>query len=302
LRFARTRLQVVGAVLVVALLGGTYVYYSGVGGAAGATTTGHTTQSTEITLPGSGGTSSRSTSQSASTSTALTIVSSTTIPCTSASGSSGAPSTLPNYVPLFSSINQMTMAVQQITVDRFGRSNTSSAQVGFKVLGQTVINSTKLYQVNLQVTTSGANGTSNTRQDVAYFDSAGDLFLSQQPNLNLTGSAAIRVVAPYLDPFNYELTSTQQLATYTNPDIERTLNQTTVTLGSTIMNVTYAEPKAIPYSVTVCTQTTIVENVLFAYGIVPGTSYPIITYYYSLGTDGVNNVAFGYKVLTVTRA
>ena len=24
--------------------------------------------------------------------------------------------------------------------------------------------------------------------------------------------------------------------------------------------------------------------------------------YYSLGTDGVNNVAFGYKVLTVTRA
>ncbi len=302
MQFASTRIQVVAAVLIVALLGGTYVYYTGVGSATGVTTTSHTTQSTEITIPGSGGTGSRSTAQTVSTSTALTIVSSTTIPCSSSSGSSGAPSTLPDYVPLFSSINQMTMAVQQITVDQYGRSNTSSAQVGFKVEGQVMINNTKLYQVSLQVTTAGVNGTSNSTQAVAYFDSAGDLFLATQPNLNVTGPAAVKLVAPYLDPFNYELTSTQQLATYTNPDIEKALNQTTVTLGSTVMNVTYAEPKALPYSVTVCTQTTVVENVLFAFGIVPGTSYPIITYYYSVGTDGVHNVAFGYKVLTVTRA
>jgi hypothetical protein len=196
----------------------------------------------------------------------------------------------------------MTMAVQQITVDQYGRTNTSSAQVGFKVLGQTTINSTTLYEVNLQVTTAGVNGTSNTQQAIAYFGLQGDLFLASQPNLNVTGAAAVRLVAPYLDPFNYELISTQQLATYTNPDIEKTVNQTRVTLGSTVMNVTYAQPKALPYGVTICNQSTIVESVLFAFGFVPGTSYPIITYYYSLGTDGVNNIAFGYKVLTVTRS
>ena len=302
MQLSGSKLQVVAVVLVVALVGGAYVYVTGAGNGNSPSSTSHSTQSTEITVPGSGATSSRSTTQSVSTSTALTIVSSTTLPCTSTTATSGAPASIPDYVPLFTSINQMTMAVQQITVDQYGRSNTSSAQVGFRVLGQVVINNTKLYQVNLQVTTSGVNGTTNTTQAIAYFDSSGDLFLASQPNLNVTGSAAIKLVAPYLDPFNYELTSTQQLATYTNPDIETTLNQTSVTLGSTVMNVTFAEPKAIPYSVTVCTQTTIVENVLFAYGIVPGTGYPIITYYYSLGTDGVNNVAFGYKVLTVTRA
>jgi len=302
LQLASRSLQVVAAVFVVALLGGAYLYYTGPGNTAGVATTRSTAQTTEITIPGSGGSSSRSTTQSASTSRALSIVSSTTLPCTSSSSNSGAPSSLPDYIPLFSAISQMTMAVQQITVDQYGRANTSSAQVGFKVLGQTTINSTKLYDVNLQVTTSDVNGTSKTQQVIAYFDLQGGLFLSSQPNLNLTGAAAIRVVAPYLDPFNYELTSTQQLATYTNPDIEKTVNQTSVTLGSTQMNVTYAEPKALPYGVTVCGQSTIVESVLFAYGIVPGTGYPIITYYYSLGTDGVNNVAFGYKVLTVTRA
>ena len=302
MQLAGRSLQVVAAVFVVALLGGAYVYYTGAANVPGVTTTGSTTQTTEISIPGSGGGSGRSTTQTTSTSTALSIVSSTTLPCASSSANSGGPSSLPDYTPLFSSINQMTMAVQQITVDQYGRANTSSAQVGFKVLGQTTINSTKLYDVNLQVTTPGVNGTSNTQQAIAYFDMQGGLFLASQPNLNVTGAAAVRIVAPYLDPFNYELTSTQQLATYTNPDIERTVNQTSVTLGSTVMNVTYAEPKALPYGVTVCGQTTIVESVLFAYGIVPGTGYPIITYYYSLGTDGVNNIAFGYKVLTVTRA
>ncbi len=305
MQLASTRLQVVAAVFVVALLGGAYVYYTGVASTTGGTTARSTNQSTEISIPGSAGTSAGSGAQSTTattTSTALSVVSSTTLPCASSSGVSGAPQSLPNYVPLFSSISQMTMLVQQVSVDRYGRTNTSSAQVGFKVLGQTVINSTKLYEVDLEVTTGGANGTSNTTQAIAYFDQQGDLFLASQPNLNLTGSAAINLVAPFLNPFNYELTSTQQLATYSNPDVEKTINQTLVTLGSTVMNVTYAEPKALPYSVTVCGQTTVVEYVLFAYGTVPGTGYPIITYYYSLGTDGVNNLAFGYKVLTVTRA
>jgi hypothetical protein len=302
LQLASRSLQVAAAVIVVAMLGGAYVYYTGASTASGTTTTSQTTQTTEITIPGSGGSSTRSTTQSASTSTTLSIVSSTTLPCTSSTANGGGPSSLPDYVPLFASINQMTMAVQQITVDQYGRTNTSSAQVGFKVLGQTTINSTMLYEVNLEVTTAGPNGTSNTKQAVAYFGFQGDLFLASQPNLNATGAAAVRLVAPYLDPFNYELISAQQLATYTNPDIEKTVNQTSVTLGSTVMNVTYAEPRAIPYGVTICNQTTIVEKVLFAFGMVPGASYPIITYYYSLGTDGVNHIAFGYKVLTVTRA
>ena len=301
MQLASRSFQVVAAVFVVALLGGAYFYYTDAANPTGAATTRSTAQTTEITIPGSGGSSSRSTTQSTATFASLSIVSSTTLPCASSSSNGGAPSSLPDYVPLFSSISQMTMAVQQITVDQYGRANTSSAEVGFKVLGVTTINSTKLYDVNLQVTTSGVNGTSNTQQAIAYFDLQGGLFLASQPNLNLTGAAATRLVAPYLDPFNYELTSTQQLATYTNPDVEKTINQTSVTLGSTQMNVTYAQPKALPYGVTVCGQSTVVESVLFAYGIVPGTGYPIITYYYSLGTDGVNNVAFGYKVLTVTR-
>jgi hypothetical protein len=303
LQFSGGRFQVVAAVLVVALLAGTYLYFTDVASAPGGTTTRSSTQSTEITLPGSGGTTTRSSTQStSSTSSAITIVSSTTLQCTSSPGSPGGPASLPDYVPLFTSISQMTMVVQQVSWDQYGRNTTSSATVGFKVLGQVVINATKLYQVNLQVTVAGANGTSNTTQALAYFDQAGDLALVSQPNLNESGSAAVSLVAPYLDPFNYELTSNQQLATYSNPNSEKTINQTTVTLGSTVMNVTYAEPTAIPYSVTVCGQTTVVENVLFAYGLIPGSSTPIITYYYSIGTDGVNQVAFAYKVLTVTRA
>jgi len=295
-------MQLVAVVLVVALLGGAYVYYTSLSASTRATTSLASGQSTEIVIPGSGGTTSHSTSQTSTSSTALTIVSSTTVPCTSSTTAGGGPASLPDYVPLFVSINQMTMVAEQVTVDRFGRTNTSSAQVGFKVVGQTAINSTKVYEVNLQVTIQGANGTSSTNQALAYFDQDGNLVLASRPNLNLTGSAAVALVAPYLNPFNYELTSNAQLASYKNPDIEKTLNQTTVTLGSTIMNVTFAEPKALPYSITVCNQTTIVESVLFAYGVIPGADYPIVTYYYSLGTDGVNRFGFGYKILTVTRA
>jgi len=196
----------------------------------------------------------------------------------------------------------MTMQVQEITRDQYGRVNTTAATVGYMVAGTTVINSTTLYVVNLQVSTSGANGTTNSEQATGYFDGQGDLVLAQQPNLNATGSTAVQLISPFLDAFDYELTTTQQIATYTNPAIDTAINQTQITLGTTVMNVTYTQPKALPSSVTVCGQTTVVENVLFAFGVLPGTNTSIITYYYSLGTDGVNNVAFGYKVISVTAA
>jgi len=302
LQLGGRKVQVIAAVFVVALLGGTLAYYGGLGGSNLTTSTIKTTQSTEITIPGSGGSATRSTSTSTFTSTSLTIAASTTLPCTSAAGSSSGPSSLPDYVPLFSAVSQMTMQVQQTTVDQFGRVNTTAVTVGYKVAGQEVINSTNLYVVNLQVTTSGANGTSNTQAATAYFDQGGDLYLASEPNLNATGLTAVQLVSPFLDPFDYELTTAQQLATYTNPTINTALNQTRITLGTMVMNVTYAQPKALPSSVTVCGQTTLVENVLFAFGVLPGTSTTLITYYYSLGTDGVNNVAFGYKLISVTLA
>ncbi len=301
MQFGTRRVQVVAAVVLVVLLGGTFAYYTSVTGSGSKTSSVTTTQSTEITLPGSGGTATKSTTSSY-TSTTLSVVSSTTLPCTSAaSGSTSAgPTSLPNYIPLFSTVSQMTMQVQQIVRDQYGRINTTAATVGYNVAGTTVINTTKLYVVNLQVSTSGANGTTNSQQATAYFDQDGDLYMASQPNLNTTGSTAVQLVSPYLDPFDYELTTTQQLATYTNPSLYSTLNHTQVTLGTTVMNVTYAQPTGVPSSVTVCGQTTLVESVLFAFGVLPGTNTSIITYYYSLGTDGVNNVAFGYKIISAT--
>ena len=299
MQFGSRRVQVVTAVFVVALLGGTFAYYNSVGGSNSTTTSIKSTQSTVITIPGSGGSVTRS-STSTYSSTSFSVVASTTLPCTSAAGSSSAPSSLPDYIPLFSTISQMTMQVQQIVVDQYGRVNTTAVTVAYMVAGQVTINSTKLYVVNLKVSTSGANGTTNTQGATGYFDQQGDLYLASEPNLNATGSGAIKIISPFLDPFDYELTTAPQLATYTNPNITTALNQTKITLGTTAMNVTYAEPKALPSSVTVCGQTTVVENVLFAFGVLPGTNSTVITYYYSLGTDGVNNVAFGYKVISAT--
>jgi hypothetical protein len=295
------RVQVVAAVFVVALLGGAFAYYTSVGG--GETTTSSTsTQSTEISIPGSGGTGTRSTTSTTSTSTAISIQASTTLPCTSAAGASSGPTSLPDYVPLFSTISQMTMQVQQIVVDQYGRVNTTAATVGYMVAGQTAMNGTKVYVVNLQVSTAGANGTSNVQQATALIEEDGSLYMVEQPNLNATGASAVKLVSPFLDPFNYELTTVQQLATYTNPNLNTILNQTRITLGTTNMTVTYAQPKAMPTSITVCGQTTVVESVLFAFGVFPGPNTTIITYYYSLGTDGVSNVVFGYKVVSATKA
>src|SRR5271154_4634232 len=105
--FGSRRFQVVTAVLVVALLGGTFAYYSTAG--AGGTTISSITSasSTEISIPGSGGSVTTTGSDQTFSQSSLTIVSSTTLPCTSevaGSGASSAPTSLPDYVPLFSTI------------------------------------------------------------------------------------------------------------------------------------------------------------------------------------------------------
>ncbi|HUH99513.1 MAG TPA: hypothetical protein VLY65_00585 [Nitrososphaerales archaeon] len=307
--------QVVAAVVVIALLGGAFAYYTTMGTSTTTSTT-KSTQSTVITFPGSGGSSSASTGSKSGTSTqsVQTVVSSTTLPCTAAAstGISGAtttssPTTLPNYIPLFSTISAMTMFVQQVIVDQYGRVNSSTIVASYQVAGRVPMEGTEAYVVKLNVVANESsyaivNGTNNQGGATAYFDPEGDLLLYSQTNLNQTGTQAILLAQPYLDWFDTELISTQQYATYSNPGVDTILNQTAQTLGSVNMTVTFAEPKAIPYSVTQCGATTIVERVQFAFGVVPGTQTPLITYYYSLGTDGAANEDLGYKILSMTPA
>jgi hypothetical protein len=306
--FGSRRFQVVTAVLVVALLGGTFAYYSTAG--AGGTTVSSVTSpsSTELSIPGSGGSTTKTQSDQTFSQSSLTVVSSTTLPCTSevaASGASSAPTSLPDYIPLFSTISSMTMFVQQIIVDQYGRINSTTAVASYTVAGKVNMDTTQAYAVDLSLAANATsyavvNGTTNSEQAIAYFDQEGDLLLFSQPNLNETGTSAIASAAPYLDWFDYELTTPQQITGYENPTLTTSLNQTAVTLGSTNMTVTYAAPKAIPFSVSQCGGTTIVESVLFAYGNAPGTNTPIITYYVSLGSDGAASETFGYKVVAVT--
>lgn len=308
LRFDR-RAQVVTAVVIVALLGGSFAYLTAVVAPATTTTsTSSSTQSTEITLPGSGQSVSSTRSTATFSTSAVSIVSSTTLACAPGASPSAAvtpPSTLPDYYPLFSTIPSMSMDVQQVIVDQFGRVNSTTAVVGYQVTGKTEMEGTVAIAVNLTVSVNSTtylsqNATSNSGIGTAYFDADGDLLQWSQINLNATGASAIADATPYLDWYDYELASNLQLANYQNPSSYTAINQTAITVGSTPMNVTYTAPKAIPYSVTECGATTIIDNVLFAYGIVPGTTTPLITYYYSLGTDGAASEAFGYKVVSMT--
>jgi hypothetical protein len=310
LRFDR-RVQLVTAVAIVVLLGGSLAYYAKGGSTSTSTTSTSGIQSSVITISSSNPPSTHTesiSSSSTSASTLQTIVSTTTVPCAPGAGSgasTAAPTTLPDYVPLFSTVHAMTMFVQQVVVDQYGRANSTTAVVNYRTTGTTQMDGGTAYVVELSVAVNettylSKNSTSNSGSAVAYFDPIGDLLMFSQPNLNTTGSGAIGLAAPYLDWYDYELISPSQLATYQNTSIQNTLNSTAVTLGPTAMNVTYASPRALPYAVSECGQTTVVDNVLFAFGTVPGTETPVITYYYSLGNNGVDSEAFGYKVVSVT--
>ncbi len=311
--FRSRRFQAVTAVVVVALIAGTFAYYTTTGGVT-STSTVKSTPSTEVSFPStSGGSSGTSQTVSTNSQKTLTVVSSTTIPCTSGvgAGATGTSTTtatsLPDFIPLFSTVSAMTMLAQQVIVDQYGRVNSTTILASYQVTGRVPMEGTSAYVVKMSVAanqTSYAvvNGTSNQGNATAYFDPEGDLLLYTQTNLNQTGPAAIPLAALYLDWFDNELISTQQLASYANPGLDSNLNTTAVNLGPTSMNVTFAQPKAIPYSVTQCGGTTIVEDVLFAYGVVPGTQTPVITYYYSIGTDGGANEDLGYESFSITPA
>ena len=198
------------------------------------------------------------------------------------------------------------MFVQQVVVDQYGRINATTAVVSYDTTGTTQMDGSTAYVVELTVAANettyvNKNATSNQGSAIAYFDPIGDLLQFSEPNLNTTGSTAVGLATPYLDWYDYQLISASQLAGYQNPSNENILNSTTVTLGPTTMSVSYVEPKALPYAVSECGSVTVVDNVLFAYGTVPGTQTPVISYYYSLGSNGVDSESFGYKVVSVTR-
>ncbi len=288
---ARLQAAAIAVILVAAAGGGLFfVANQSAGNPTGQSST--QAQSTLLTITETGGPASSS--QATSTQGTPTVTAGTTTTLSCASSTTTGLSTVPDYVPLFSTVSQMTMYLQQDTVDPSGRTNSSQAQASYQVLGQPTINSTSFYEVRMQATSNGVSHSA-----LALVDRYGNVAVVNVNGQNSTGFTAEAIVYQLMIPFGYEMNIDQQLSIYANPSLSKVVNQTTVALGGADVPVTYMAPNVLPYAVSICGQTGTVSNLLIAYGTVPGTSAKLITYYTSSSSSGGSSSTFTFRLLLV---
>jgi len=169
----------------------------------------------------------------------------------------------------------------------------------YSVLGRPIVNGIKSYTVQFVMQLEDEE----SLPMIATVDPTGKVSSISQYGQNFTGALAQSLYSASASPFMIELQSGQLLSTAGFLPNLNLVNQTTLTLGSTSVSVTYYKAKSVPFNVINCdnSQTTI-NDITIGQGKVSGVSSDIITYYSASMTTKDGTFKFTYKLTSVTKA
>jgi hypothetical protein len=170
----------------------------------------------------------------------------------------------------------------------------------YQVVGTSGSGPAEVYQVSVNQQVPGSMNETLT----AWIQANGTVnnvnFLGQ----NVSGSEGTDTFAGFMSAFTVELQEHNNLTEFTSSPFH-IVNQTTVTLGPSTLNVTNYEEAASPVAFSECGISVAISNFVVQTGTLPGSSFTLVTYENlqasSQTSSGTANAGFTLKVLSVSK-
>ena len=151
-----------------------------------------------------------------------------------------------------------------------------------------------------------SDGEESNQTVTAWLQSDGTVTAVGISGYNLTGSQAGAVFAGFMAPFSAELTSANQLETYTSSASFHVINQTSVTLGPTTVSVTNYGANQLPTTIETCDGKFTLTGYSYQTGTVPGSDTKLVTRQSFQGTSitsaGTTTFDSTIRVLSITKS
>lgn len=199
--------------------------------------------------------------------------------------------TLPKVTDLLGNFSAMTIS-SQLGVN-------ASAIESYNVVGRPVIDSLRYYEVN--VSTSAGSPSSNFSINIpstVWFAPNGTAMMVKSKLGNFTGSSAQLIGGGLLSTFLQELQTSALARNITSSSDFKILNESTVSLGPTKVNITTYELKSLPVTNCGVTISKLIESV----GTIPGTKFLLVLNSDLRGSSQTSPIVLKMKVESITVA
>ncbi len=263
------RIKAISRLLLVAVL---VVIIVAVAAASAVIATRSPSSSTSSSVSSSSSTSSSSL-QSTSTSSSTTSSLAQSTSCTSTSISSTQPASV--IIPLLNAYSNVTQTFQGTLNGTIYNFTASYALIN--------VNSTT-YQVNVVDITP-----TQTYSTTVWLLKDGTVVALDLAGHNFTGASASTHFQTYFSPWENDVNFGQQIVTYSSSSYFRYTGSSTVTLGPSTFNVKSYVPNTLPETVPGCSgaSITLTAGGNFSVGTPSGSSYPLVTNLYAVGSGTI---------------
>jgi len=209
-----------------------------------------------------------------------------------------------DYAPLFGNFSQMSVSLQTNSSSAISTISPAGALTlvsSYRVVATSGSGSAEVYQVSVNQQVLGSTNETLT----AWVQADGTVndvsFLGQ----NVTGAEGTGTFAGFMSAFTIELQEHDNLTEFTSSPGFHIVNQTTVTLGPSTLNVTNYEAATAPLALATCAGSLAISSLAVQTGTLPGSPFTLVTYenlQASIQTSsGSSDTGFTLKVLSVSK-